>query len=57
MSVTFTLDGQEFIELNGGPHYQFTPAISLFVRCETQAQVDELWESYATTANRCAVAG
>jgi predicted 3-demethylubiquinone-9 3-methyltransferase (glyoxalase superfamily) len=44
MSVTFQLDGQEFYALNGGPHFQFTPAISLFVNCETQSEVDELWE-------------
>src|SRR5450432_2758374 len=43
MSVTFTIDGLEFIALNGGPLYHFTPAISLFVRCKTQQQVDELW--------------
>jgi predicted 3-demethylubiquinone-9 3-methyltransferase (glyoxalase superfamily) len=44
MSATFQLEGQEFMALNGGPHYKFTPAISLFVNCETQAEVDELWE-------------
>ena len=44
MSVNFMLDGQEFIALNGGPQYTFTPAISLFVNCESQAEVDELWE-------------
>jgi predicted 3-demethylubiquinone-9 3-methyltransferase (glyoxalase superfamily) len=44
MSATFTLEGQEFMALNGGPQYTFTPAISLFVNCETQAEVDELWE-------------
>jgi predicted 3-demethylubiquinone-9 3-methyltransferase (glyoxalase superfamily) len=44
MSVTFNLDGQELIALNGGPHFTFTPAISLFVRCETQAEVDALWD-------------
>jgi predicted 3-demethylubiquinone-9 3-methyltransferase (glyoxalase superfamily) len=44
MSVTFELDGQEFMALNGGPHFTFTPAISLFVRCESQEEVDELWE-------------
>jgi predicted 3-demethylubiquinone-9 3-methyltransferase (glyoxalase superfamily) len=43
MGVTFQLEGQEFIGLNGGPKYKFTPAISLFVSCETQAEVDELW--------------
>jgi len=44
MSATFQLEGQEFMALNGGPHFQFTPAISFFVNCETQAEVDELWE-------------
>lgn len=42
-SVTFQLDGQDFYALNGGPMYSFTPAISLFVNCETQAEVDNLW--------------
>lgn len=44
MSGTFELNGQEFMVLNGGPMYQFTPAISLFVRCETQEEVDYYWE-------------
>jgi predicted 3-demethylubiquinone-9 3-methyltransferase (glyoxalase superfamily) len=44
MTATFQIEGQEFMALNGGPHYQFTPAISFFVNCETQAEVDELWE-------------
>ena len=44
MTVTFQLEGQQFIALNGGPHYTFSPAISFFVDCETQAEVDELWE-------------
>ena len=39
----FQLEGQEFMALNGGPHFKFTEAISLFVSCETQAEVDELW--------------
>jgi predicted 3-demethylubiquinone-9 3-methyltransferase (glyoxalase superfamily) len=43
MSVTFELEGEEFIALNGGPMFQFTPAISLFVKCESQQEVDELW--------------
>jgi predicted 3-demethylubiquinone-9 3-methyltransferase (glyoxalase superfamily) len=43
MSVTFELEGQPFYALNGGPQYKFTPAISLFVNCETQQEVDELW--------------
>ncbi len=44
MSATFQLDGQDFFALNGGPHFKFTPAISFFVNCETQQEVDELWE-------------
>ena len=43
MSVTFQLAGQEFRALNGGPQFKFTEAISLFVNCETQEEVDELW--------------
>ena len=43
MSVTFQLEGQEFMGLNGGPMFKFTEAISLFVDCETQEEVDELW--------------
>ncbi|MGB8770882.1 MAG: VOC family protein [Candidatus Korobacteraceae bacterium] len=44
MTVTFQLEGQTLTALNGGPHFTFTPAISLFVNCETQEEVDELWE-------------
>lgn len=44
MTATFELDGQEFMALNGGPQFAFTEAISFFVNCETQAEVDELWE-------------
>ena len=43
-SATFELEGQEFIAFNGGPMFTFTPAISLFVRCETQAEIDTYWE-------------
>ena len=43
MSITFQLEGQKFMALNGGPMFQFTEAISLFVDCETQAEVDDLW--------------
>ena len=44
MTATFELNGQEFMVLNGGPLFTFTEAISFFVNCETQAEVDELWE-------------
>jgi predicted 3-demethylubiquinone-9 3-methyltransferase (glyoxalase superfamily) len=43
MTATFELEGQRFIALNGGPTFTFTPAISLFVNCETQQEVDDLW--------------
>ena len=44
MTATFELEGQQFYALNGGPHFKFTPAISFFVNCETQQEIDELWE-------------
>jgi predicted 3-demethylubiquinone-9 3-methyltransferase (glyoxalase superfamily) len=44
MTIVFQLGGQEFIALNGGPHFKFTEAISLVVNCETQQEVDEFWE-------------
>ena len=44
MSATFQLDGQDFFALNGGPQFTFTPAISFFVNCETQQEVDQLWD-------------
>jgi len=44
MSATFELEGQQFMALDGGPMYQFTPAISFFVNCTSQQEVDELWD-------------
>jgi len=44
MSATFQLDGQEFIALNGGPQFKFTEAVSFFVSCETQEEIDYFWE-------------
>jgi predicted 3-demethylubiquinone-9 3-methyltransferase (glyoxalase superfamily) len=44
MSLEFQLEGQQFIALNGGPQFKFTPAISLFISCEAQEEVDALWE-------------
>ena len=44
LSATFELEGVEFTALNGGPAFQFTPAISFFVHCATQAEIDDLWE-------------
>lgn len=55
MSATFQLEGQEFFALNGGPQFTFTPAISFFVNCETQQEVDDLWAklSEGGKPNRC----
>ncbi len=44
MTVIFELDGQNFMALNGGPQFQFSPAISFMINCETQAEVDHFWE-------------
>ncbi len=49
MTVEFQLAGQKFIALNGGPHFKFTEAISLFVSCDSQAEIDTLWSKL--TAN------
>jgi predicted 3-demethylubiquinone-9 3-methyltransferase (glyoxalase superfamily) len=38
------LEGQKFVGLNGGPHYKFTPAISFYISCQTQEEVDYFWE-------------
>jgi len=55
MSATFQLEGQDFYALNGGPAFTFSPAISFFVNCETQEEVDVLWEklSEGGTKDRC----
>ena len=47
MTVFFEIDGQRFLALNGGPQYKFTPAISLMVNCDDQAEIDALWEKLA----------
>jgi predicted 3-demethylubiquinone-9 3-methyltransferase (glyoxalase superfamily) len=52
MTVTFQLDGQEFLALNGGPHFTFSPAISFILNCETQQEVDELWEKLSEGGER-----
>jgi len=43
MTVTFEIEGQEFVALNGGPLFKFTEAVSFMVKCETQAEIDEMW--------------
>jgi predicted 3-demethylubiquinone-9 3-methyltransferase (glyoxalase superfamily) len=52
MSATFELEGQQFHALNGGPQYKFTPAISLFVSCETQKEVDQLWDKLSAGGHK-----
>jgi len=52
MSATFQLEGQDFMALNGGPHFSFTPAISMFVNCETQEEVDEFWEKLSAGGSK-----
>jgi len=44
MTASFMLDGQEFVALNGGPSFTFSPAISFVINCETQHEVDRYWE-------------
>jgi predicted 3-demethylubiquinone-9 3-methyltransferase (glyoxalase superfamily) len=44
MTASFELEGQPFTALNGGPHFKFTEAVSFVVNCDTQAEVDELWD-------------
>jgi predicted 3-demethylubiquinone-9 3-methyltransferase (glyoxalase superfamily) len=56
MSVSFVLDGLEFQALNGGPQFPFTEAISLFVKAETQDEIDDLWEKLTSgggTPSQC----
>jgi predicted 3-demethylubiquinone-9 3-methyltransferase (glyoxalase superfamily) len=57
MTVSFTLEGQEFTALNGGPAFKFTEAISLVVKCETQAEIDYYWDRLGeggdVTAQQC----
>lgn len=43
LAIWFQLEGQDFMALNGGPYYSFTPAISLMVNCQTQEELDDIW--------------
>lgn len=52
MTVTFQIEGQEFVALNGGPIFTFSPAISFVVNCETQEEVDRLWEKLSEGGER-----
>ena len=57
MSVTFELEGEEFMGLNAGPKFKFTEAISFFVNCETQEEVDELCEKLSAGGEKAVAAG
>ena len=48
MTAVFSIEDQQFIALNGGPHYTITPAISFVVNCETQEEIDHYWEKLST---------
>eukprot|EP00455_Lapot_gusevi_P032456 TRINITY_DN3539_c0_g1_i4.p1 TRINITY_DN3539_c0_g1~~TRINITY_DN3539_c0_g1_i4.p1 ORF type:complete len:182 (-),score=64.05 TRINITY_DN3539_c0_g1_i4:236-721(-) len=55
-SCTFNLEGQDFMALNGGPMFSFTPAVSFFISCEDQAEIDYFWEALLRDGgvpNRC----
>ncbi|TAJ04843.1 MAG: VOC family protein [Planctomycetota bacterium] len=56
MSTSFELDGQRFTAFNGGPHYKLTPAVSVFIPCDSQAEVDALWNRFLAeggTESKC----
>ena len=52
MTMKFEFNGQEFIALNGGPHFKFNEAISFVVDCETQKEIDEYWEKLTSGGGR-----
>jgi predicted 3-demethylubiquinone-9 3-methyltransferase (glyoxalase superfamily) len=57
MTVIFELEGQRFMALNGGPVFKFSPAISFLVNCETQEEVDKLWEKLSEGEKKKSAAG
>ena len=57
MTILFEIDGQRLLALNGGPQYKFTPALSLIVNCDDQAEIDTLWDKLAKAANTSSAAG
>jgi predicted 3-demethylubiquinone-9 3-methyltransferase (glyoxalase superfamily) len=52
MATSFEIEGQRFVAFNGGPHYKLTPAISLYVSCNTQVEVDALWDRFLAEGGR-----
>lgn len=57
MTIGFALDGEAFTGLNGGPHFQFTEAVSFVVHCEDQAEVDHYWEAFTTDGGKAVQCG
>ena len=57
MTIVFELEGQEFMALNGGPHFKLTPAISLIVNCKTQKEIDELSEKLTAAGGKIVQCG
>ena len=57
MTAEFTLDGQEFVALNGGPHFKFTEAVSFVVNCETQEEVDYFWQKLTADGGQESMCG
>lgn len=57
LSTSFEIEGQRFIAFNGGPHYQLNPAISLFVSCTTQDDVDALWDRFLAEGGKASQCG
>jgi predicted 3-demethylubiquinone-9 3-methyltransferase (glyoxalase superfamily) len=57
MIVTFQLEGQKFMALNGGPRYKFTEAVSLFVDCDTQEEVDHFWNKLTADGGQESMCG
>src|SRR5437773_7627607 len=51
MTIEFQLEGQEFVALNGGPHFKFTEAISFVVNCQTQEEIDYYWKKLSEGGN------
>jgi predicted 3-demethylubiquinone-9 3-methyltransferase (glyoxalase superfamily) len=57
MTATFELEGQQFMALNGGPEFPFNEGVSFFVNCETQSEVDELWDKLCADGGQASQCG
>ena len=57
MTIAFQLESQDFLALNGGPHFTFSPAISLVANCKTQREIDDLWRELGASGGSTSAAG